>query len=78
MISQTAFADCASVGMMGGCVPGGGMVEVPSHMKSQIVNRVTTQKTNAAAQAKTASHQTSKKSTNANITVASSIQSVQK
>ena len=77
-LAQTAFAECASVGMMGGCVPAAGMVDVPTHMKSQIVNRVVPQKTSPAAQSKPNNVSAGKKGNGANIAVASATQTVQK
>jgi hypothetical protein len=77
-LAQAAFAECASVGMMGGCVPAAGMVDVPTHMKSQIVNRVVSQKTTPIAQNKTSNASAGKKAIGTNIAVASATQSVQK
>ncbi len=39
--SQAALAECKTV--MGGCVPAENLADLPSHMKSQIVNKVTRQ-----------------------------------
>ena len=47
MASQIAQAECKTV--IGGCVPPESMVDVPTHMKSQIVNKVTRQQTALAA-----------------------------
>lgn len=77
-LAQAAFAECASVGMMGGCVPAAGMVDVPTHMKSQIVNRVVPQKTTPAAQNKPSNASAGKKGGGANIAIASATQTVQK
>jgi hypothetical protein len=77
LLTQSAFADCAKVGMMGGCLPGAGMVDVPTHMKSQIVNRVNTQKTATPAnQGKASQVSANKKAGNANIAIASASQPV--
>ena len=66
---QAAFAECNTVGMMGGCVPAAGMVDVPSHMKSQIVNKVTQQKATTSA-TKVNATTASKKAGNTNIALA--------
>jgi hypothetical protein len=77
MFIQVAFAECNTVGMMGGCVPAAGMVDVPSHMKSQIVNKVTQQKATTLA-AKVNATTASKKAGNTNIAIANATQTVQK
>ena len=61
ILTQAAFAEYALVGMMGGYVPAAGMVDVPTHMKSQIVNRIVSQKTTPAAQSKASNASASKK-----------------
>ncbi len=77
MLTQVAFAECNTVGMMGGCVPAAGMVDVPTHMKSQITNRVIPQKTSKPV-AQTNTTSASKKSGNTNIAIASSTQTALK
>lgn|GEM_PF-5859274 len=76
MLTQTAFAECTSVGMMGGCIPAAGMVDVPAHMKSQIPNRVVSQKPNSTAKAKSTS--AINKALSAKVAVANATQTVQK
>ena len=69
---QVAFAECNTVGMMGGCVPAAGMVDVPSHMKSQIVNKVTQQKATKSATKVNATN-ASKKAGNTNVALAGTV-----
>ena len=64
--SQATLAECKTV--MGGCVPAESMVDVPTHMKSQIVNKVSHQQ--AAAPAKTSSA-SNKKAGNTTVALAS-------
>jgi hypothetical protein len=71
MLTQIAFAECNAVGMMGGCVPAAGMVDVPTHMKSQIVNKVPQQKATAPT-TKVNTTTVSKKTGNTNIALAGS------
>lgn len=67
--SESALAECKTV--MGGCVPAEGMVDLPSHMKSQIANRVVRPKTTiAASPAKASINTNNKKTDNATLALA--------
>lgn len=68
MLSQAAFAECKTA--MGGCLPAEGISDVPSHMRSQIANRVERPKAPVAQTA------TNKKAANANVALASANKAV--
>ena len=67
--SETAFAECKTV--MGGCLPAESIADVPTHMKSQIVNKVVYQKAaTTAAPIKTSSNINANNKKTSNTTLA--------
>ena len=74
--SLAVQAECASVGMMGGCLPSEGMVDVPNHMKAQTANRSSQPKKADNSQAANKQIVASKKPGASHMTVATSAQNI--